>query len=269
MSGLIAAIAASIATLFAVALGLQREDTPKLPDPPPPEGPSSGGGGESMEAYPKVTGYAKVEANARKYAQLRGWPKSAQDWLGTFAKVQAFSESRSNSHATNDSDSEAAASERARERTLEKGKLDIVFENYPDAADWNWGSGGWFGFLPAYGLSAFNDVADQVEGEPLSPYDVYDPWRSTVMLADFMRRVVRNRFGGIDASERNAYALKRGFAAGSLVAKPDAPRSLVSATNLEKALDHLGIPHAWALTPVPDEIWQNANQARVLNLGEQ
>lgn len=233
---------------------------------------AAGSGDSANVPQQGKSGYPEVRAQARKYAQARGWNEATSRWWENFAQVQAFTESRGNLRPyeyepRNTTTSEAAAAGRAYDAAAKKGWYPATRAAYP-RRDWDWGSGGWYGLLPAYGLEAYKWTEKDITGRPLSPYDIFDAWRSTVMMHAFAQRVIANRFGKIPASERNAYALKRGFAAGSLVAKPDADRSKKSAANLDKAMTKLGIPKQWALQPVPAAIGQSANYAAITNAGE-
>lgn len=122
-----------------------------------------------------------------------------------FARAAAYGESRGKSNAANTSASEADAACRGYER-----RKDTVYANNPyPAADWCWGSGGWFGFLPSTGLYAkgFRN---------LDPRLVFDPAASVAMFADFVRRVVAGQFHNLPPDQQNWLAVRR-FMAGNTV----------------------------------------------------
>lgn len=225
------------------------------PDGPGRDTAPTGGGGPTGGA--EAGGYPEVRRHARELGELMGWSRDGIKWFENWAQVQAYSESRGNLRPderkpANRTPSEARAAKRAWEQVRGQGKIPGMLAAWPQS-DWDWGSGGWFGLLPAYGLQAFNGD-EQTNGRPLGPYDVFDPRRSTVMMLAFIDRLMGNRFGNIDAGERNAYALKRGMAAGSLVAKPDADRSKISHKHLDAAVKALKLPANFGSQRIPSEI---------------
>jgi hypothetical protein len=122
-----------------------------------------------------------------------------------FARGAAYGESGGKSTAINDSPSEAAAACRGYQRLQ-----DSVYANNPyPAADWCWGSGGWFGFLPSTGL-----YAPGFRNE--NPRLVFDPAASVAMFADFVRRVATGQLHKLPPDERNWLAVRR-FMAGNTV----------------------------------------------------
>jgi hypothetical protein len=137
---------------------------------------------------PKMTPDKGGLSNIRQLAIAAGAPPEWQD----FFVLVARGESGGNNlvglgHAKdfppfakrNNSDSEAKAAAAA-------------FKNHPElngcwpAGLYGFGSGGWFGLLPAYGLAAFEDDA---ELKCLHPWSVFDGPLSIVMAVKFARRL--------------------------------------------------------------------------------
>lgn len=225
--------------------------------PTTPAGPGSGGRVRPPKGSGKRGDYASVRANAAKLAQMLGYSPAAQRWLERFAMVQSWSESRGNFAAANETDSEKAAAKRGYEGQIRVygSRFQPIADSAPAAAFYEeFGSGGWFGLIPAYGLHAFTG---QAQIGDVHPYDVFDPWRSTVMMVAFGERLTnRGDWKNVPPGERNAYALKRGFAAGSLVDEPEHSRSKKSAANVDRAMAALGIPASWAREPIPSEFYR-------------
>jgi hypothetical protein len=195
--------------------------------------------------------YESVRLMARKLGGQLGWRPKTIQWFERFAQVQAWSESRANSAAANRTKSEATAAARAYARNAPK-MPDLVAGTKPE--DWTWGSGGWFGFLPANGVFRFKDQGAAV-GE-ISPMDVFDPWRSTVMLLVYASRLTNwSNFRDLETKDQNAYALKRGFASPTLMDDVTGnARADISHKHVDQAVRALGIPASWASEPVPSEM---------------
>jgi len=121
---------------------------------------------------------------------------------------------------------------------------------YP-ASRWCFGSGGWFGFLPATGLAAGGTKGPFAEGDP---FLVFQPIESIVMMADFAKRVIRsNRFQSLPYGEQNWLAIRRGMAASSLIDDytEENERSPKTRERLERALAETGTD--------PDFMWERAS----------
>lgn len=121
-------------------------------------------------------------------------------------------------------------------------------DNPYDRRYWCFGSGGWFGFLPATGLSAGGQNGPFVEQ---SPFMVFEPIESVVMLADFVKRTVRgNRFQSLPYGEQNWLAIRRGLAGSFLIDdyQEEHERSPKTRARLEKALAETGTD--------PDFMWE-------------
>ncbi len=145
-------------------------------------------------------GYAQVWELARLVEQ-----KAQMPGFAAFALAVATSESRGNAAAVNDSPNEAA-----RACTLYERNRTTRYKNNPYPAErFCFGSGGFYGFMPATALA----------GKPfrnLDPYLVFDPAASTAFLADFVRRVINGYWDQIPASCRTWTTVRR-FMAGNKV----------------------------------------------------
>ncbi len=181
--------------------------------------PPQGGG------YGEIWRLAKV---AEQKAQMPGF--------AAFALAVATSESRGNNQASNTSESEAGYACK-----LYWANADTRFANNPHpASKFCFGSGGWFGFMPATALS----------GKPfrnVDPYLVFDPAASVAFLADFVRRVVNGYWAKLPASCRNWLTIRR-FMAGNKVGldcnETNYPRSGKVQRKLAKNLQERGLPAA-------------------------
>jgi len=121
---------------------------------------------------------------------------------------------------------------------------------YPKAR-WCFGSGGWFGFLPATGLAAGGTKGPFAKADP---FLVFHPIESVVMMADFAKRVIRgNRFQSLPYGEQNWLAVRRGMAASSLIDDymEENERSAKTRERLERALAETGTN--------PDFMWERAS----------
>jgi len=197
------------------------------------------------------------------YGELQRIAQKVDPYIPGFSKFSlgvSYWESRGNSAAVNDSDSEAAAACRGYRR-----KADTLFANnpYPEQ-DWCWGSGGWFGFLPSSALAAegFHD---------LDPYLVLDPEAQVAMFAAFVRRVARNWFGKLPPEERNWLTIRR-FMAGNTVGldwqeekvlKSDTdgiPRARKTRERFVKSLKQVGVNPSFMYQRVRIKDWPGAVQ---------
>lgn len=100
---------------------------------------------------------------------------------GDFFALVAWRESKGNPSSTNDSPSEAEAARVAFERNRER----FVGCGHPDSA-YTFGSGGWFGFLPANALRQLGDAH-----RCLPPSSVYEPRVAMPMAVGFARGLMR------------------------------------------------------------------------------
>lgn len=150
---------------------------------------------------------------------------------------------------------------------------------YPDGW-WELGSGGWYGLLPTVGLVAFRDSPAIADGR-LSPLDIFDPWRSTVMMAAMVARLARRVLADPDLREgldRDWLAIKRGMAGNIYVddADPDdegplesvRDRSRAIAKKVTRILSDLGYPGGWQYRQIPSAIAARRDWYSILERGE-
>ena len=132
-----------------------------------------------------------------------------REW-GTFFAAVAYWESKFNNLAENTSTGEAAAAKRAYDRAIDKGRLDG--SPWPASA-YTFGSGGWYGMIPANGMKAFHGT----DLELLDPRAaVHDPVTSTIMAIEYARRIF-----GWAAFDGTWLSLRVGFANPSKMGDPD------------------------------------------------
>ncbi len=142
---------------------------------------------------PKGGGYGEIwrlATIAEERAQMPGF--------AAFALAVATSESRGKNTAANTSESEARYACK-----LYEANADTRYKDNPHSAErWCFGSGGWFGFMPATALSgkAFRHM---------DPYMVFDPAASVAFLADYVRRVVNGYWKKLPPSCRNWLTIRR------------------------------------------------------------
>jgi hypothetical protein len=126
-------------------------------------------------------------SQAHRIAAVRGLAAEAglpPEW-GDFYALVAMRESKGVATAFNDSPSEAEAAATAYERNAER------FEHCGiEASEYGKGSGGWFGLLPAVGLSQLN-----AELRCLPPDSVMDPRAAMAMAVGLARGLMTwNRY---------------------------------------------------------------------------
>lgn len=123
--------------------------------------------------------------------------------LATFGLAASKKESGWNNMSVNDSSSEAAAACKAW-----KYQKTRALKDSPYQADkyWCWGTGGWFGQMPAYNVARkpFQDL------NPI--WAVHDPATSTAMFTASKASVIKNFFPKIPPEHRNWLALRRSMA---------------------------------------------------------
>lgn len=129
----------------------------------------------------------------------------APEGFAKFAEAAAWTESRWDNCAINDSPSEAAAALRLFEGAQSRGWFQ---ETTYDAEKFGFGSGGWFGLMPATGLIAGGSRGPFVNADPRI---VTNPVESVVMVADFCVRIFRKY------QAKDWLAVRRAMAALSLV----------------------------------------------------
>lgn len=125
--------------------------------------------------------------------------------LGTFGLAASKRESGWNNMAVNDAPSEARASCLAYE--YNKGKSPLKESPYiSDPSYFCWGTGGWFGQMPAYVLA-------RRPFETQNPiWAVHDPATSTAMFTATVRTLIRNHFPRLPEEHRNWLAIRRSMA---------------------------------------------------------
>lgn len=271
MGAIVKAWQALLAALGLAAVAGASSSAQAKPAPTPQPTPGGSGGVRPPKGSGTKRDYQAVAANARKLAQILGYSDKTAQWFERFAMVQSWSESRGNFAAANETASEKAAARRAYDGQLEVygDRFQPIADSAPAAAFFEeFGSGGWFGLIPSYGLHAFTGEA--AIGD-VHPYDVFDPWRSTVMMAAFAERLTnRSNFRQLSPADKNAYALKRGFAAGSLIDNVSGhPRGDISNKHVDQAVAALGIPEGWKRQPIPAEFYREPDSwLAIMRAGE-
>ena len=122
-------------------------------------------------------------AGMQSMAAVRGLAAEAglPDAWGDFFALVAWRESKGNSQSVNDSTSEAEAAARAYDRNRDR----YAGCGHPASA-YTFGSGGWFGMLPANALAQLGDAH-----RCLPPSSVFDPRASMAMAVGFARGLMR------------------------------------------------------------------------------
>lgn len=168
------------------------------------------------------------------YEQVRRAGLS-RDWEVFLAAV-AHHESRWYASAHNGSKGERAASRSAYERNAAQ------FAGCGRAAsEYEFGSGGWYGLLPANAIVGAFRGTDAI---CLDPRAVFDPWLSTLLAISYARNLLG--WQSFKRSDGTWLALNRGWA---LPGAMDTPRSGSDARFL-KGLRAQGVPEAFARQPV-------------------
>ncbi len=116
--------------------------------------------------------FETVALNESKFNHLTGLgnPQLFPDWAEPNVDASVSSQQR-----------EQRAAARAYERNAERFR-----DCGHPVAEYTFGSGGWFGMLPANALAAFNGTAYQC----MHPYFVFFPGASVVMAIEFARRLM-------------------------------------------------------------------------------
>jgi hypothetical protein len=118
---------------------------------------------------------------------------------------------------------------------------------------WVFGSGGYFGLLPSTAL-AFLRGKPQASSPDFDPWDVFDPHRSCVAYADFVRRITRlGQWKDLPPSERNWLAVKRAGASLTTLTdwKAEGDRAKAIHAGFAKRLASIGVPASFARQIVP------------------
>jgi len=240
-----------IVLLFLGLFGLSRVGKDSGPGPFEPAADSS-----YLRPPPNVTGYDEVRKFSDRIAAELGLSDLAREQLAMQLLVQSRSESGANNYAglgiperfpkysrmaqkmpTAELEAEIAKASGSRlerlkrTRRLRAGESRAAEIGYdrrgsynasPYGRDeWVFGSGGYYGQLPSTALSSFRPGKsghEALKAGDVHPHDVFDPWRSTVLQADFVRRVMLTpHFRNLPSGEQNMKAIRRAAAALSLV----------------------------------------------------
>jgi len=128
---------------------------------------------------------------------------STIDGIATFGLAASKRESGWNNLAVNDSESEKAASCKAWERQRTRG---LEGTPYNKAKYFCWGTGGWFGQMPAYNLS-------RTPFQNLNPrWAVHDPATSTAMFVASKHSLIKHFLPKLAPKHRNWLAVRRSMA---------------------------------------------------------
>lgn len=249
----------------------------------------SGGGRAPGVPYsppqPSSPGMRGVRDMAQRVVDL-----GAPDWFVDMALLQAASESRGQnlvgrgvtylfprwaepnlkaSEASQINETEAAETIYARNRE----KYDQ--SPYPQEM-WTFGSGGYYGLLPGAALGWARDSTDMnraLRPGLVHPYDVFDPFRSTVYYAAYIRGIMQNQgFKSLPDQYQNALAIKRGGASLALIKDyaEQQERSRKTRRNVESKLDFAGVSPAFLNQQLKWSDWRDwPGVYEVLRRGEQ
>ncbi len=185
-----------------------------------------------------TNGYKSVDAYAQKLGRILKLDNQDMLDLRRLLLVQSVSESGGNHKAYNRTQRESKYSRAMYEARGNDKKLALAVGNFDAKRWWFPGSGGWFGLMPTVLL---NIVAGRnARGLGLTPEWVTDKWASTVGYAAYLDKLTRRSEWG--RSSQDAYAIKAGGAAGSLMDDPEKQRYKTAARNLDRAVKKLGLP---------------------------
>lgn len=230
-----AAIFAGIITALAATEAKAKEkDVEPTPMPTPADAPSNG--------------YAAVEWYTRRLAAILGLNKTDTRTLVNLFLIQSYSESKGNKNAANKTARESKYSRDMYEARGNDAKLRSAVGSFTPASWWFPGSSGWFGLMPTVLLNVVR--GRKAKGIGLGPHSTTDPWASVVMYAAYLSALVRRSEWG--RSSQDAYALKAGGAAGSLMDDPQKDRYKTAARHLDSAVKEFSdIPSSFGTRHVP------------------
>gem|GEM_PF-5998141 len=180
----------------------------------------------------------------------------APEELVMLARVQRFTESRGNwrrglgrperfpswAEPRDAPQAQAVAESKAAEMAYDRNVRAYSESPYPRSM-WIFGSGGAYGLLPGNALGPWRGTEALARGA-VSPYDVFNKWRSTVFFVDYVYRLTQKAaFRELPVQEQTLLALKRGLASPRLVGDYEEvnPRSRTSRRNSLNALRALGL----------------------------
>jgi hypothetical protein len=187
----------------------------------------------------------KILAALQRYTESRGNPRAG---LGRPELFPWWAEPRNAPREQQDNESEAAAT------GYDRNAESYGESPYPRRM-WVFGSGGPYGLIPASALAPWRST-DPLRRGKVTPYDVFNPWRSTVFFVDYVHRLVkRPEFRSLPAHHRTILALKRGLASPGLLADTGEhePRSRTIRRRAIEAAGTLGITEDELYTQVPLE----------------
>jgi len=184
-------------------------------------------------------------AAVQRYTESRGNPKAG---LGRPELFPTWAEPRNARRDEQLAESEAAAI--AYDRNAE------FYDDSPfPRRMWIFGSGGPYGLIPANALSPWRET-DALRRGKVTPYDVFNPWRSTVFFVDYVWRLIqRSEFKSLPAESQHWLAIKRGLASPSLMADHEEikPRSRTVRQRATEAAKVLGFSEDVLYERVPTE----------------
>ena len=195
-------------------------------------------------------------AELQRYTESRGNPKAG---LGRPELFPWWAEPR-RSAGKAERDNESAAALEAYERNAS-----AYGESPFRKPAWVFGSGGAYGLIPANALAPFRDT-DALRRGLVGPHDVFDPWRSTVLFVDMIRRLIaRDEFTELPPVARNWLAIKRGLASPTLMADhaETKERSRTVRQRADEAAEAAGLDPSFLRTRVPN-VWPDYRGAQEL-----
>jgi hypothetical protein len=183
---------------------------------------------------PTVKGMSKVEPYLQRAAQVA---KIGNGFV-PFGLAVAKREASFNNKAINDSPSEADAAC----RLYRRNKDGIYRDNPYGKAGFCWGSGGWWGFLPATAMEpkVFRKLDPRVY--------LFEPAASTAMFADYVRDIVVNFFPKLPPEHRNWLSIRRSMASLATMydyKEKEGERARKSRERLAKDLKAVGYDSDW------------------------
>lgn len=147
---------------------------------------------------PKLKGRQYVERYLDRAEEV-----STIDGIATFGVAASKRESGWNNLVVNDSDAEKAAACKGWERQRTR---DLAGTPYNQAKYYCWGTGGWYGQMPAYNLSRtpFQDLDPR--------WAVHDPATSTAMFIASKHSLIKHFLPKLPPEHRNWLAVRRSMA---------------------------------------------------------
>lgn len=148
----------------------------------------------------------RILAALQRHTESRG---NARAGLGQVELFPSWAQPRNAPREQQIAESEAAMSAYDRNR-------DAYEESPYPRRMWIFGSGGPYGLIPGNALAPLRKTETLRAGK-VTPYDVFNPWRATVLFVDYVWRLMqRDEVRAMREQHRNVLALKRGLAKPSL-----------------------------------------------------